>query len=75
MIPAIDWHALVAQHARRTGANLPPATIDELAAHLEDLYAAARADGAPDDVAYRRAVRALEESALGTLGTRTTNRG
>ncbi|MFI5178518.1 MAG: ABC transporter permease, partial [Vicinamibacterales bacterium] len=67
MSPAADWKALVADHARRAGALLPPATIDELAAHLEDLYAAARADGAPDDVARRRAVRALEESALGTL--------
>ena len=33
-----DWQALVARHARATGAgNLPPQTIDELAAHLEDL--------------------------------------
>ncbi|HKV98738.1 MAG TPA: ABC transporter permease [Vicinamibacterales bacterium] len=67
MTPPADWKALVIAHARRAGANLPPATIDELAAHLEDLYVATRADGAPPDVARRRALRALEESALGSL--------
>jgi predicted permease len=67
MTPHPDWKALVIEHARRAGANLPPATIDELAAHLDDLYLATRADGASPDVARRRALRALEESALGSL--------
>jgi putative ABC transport system permease protein len=65
--PDPDWRALVAEHARRAGVTLPGTTIDELAAHLDDLYAAARTDGAPADVARRRALRALDESALGTL--------
>ena len=34
MKPNRDWKALVAGHARITGADLPPHTIDELAAHL-----------------------------------------
>lgn len=66
----VDWKALVAAHARRAGADLAPTTIDELAAHLDDLYVSARANGAPHDVARRRAERALEESALGTLPVR-----
>jgi len=60
MTPHPDWKALVVEHARRAGANLPPATIDELAAHLDDLYLATRTDGASPDVARRRAMRALE---------------
>jgi hypothetical protein len=67
MTPHPDWKALVIEHARRAGASLSPATIDELAAHLDDLYLATRADGASPDVARRRAMRALEESALGSL--------
>ena len=70
MPPVIDWQLLVTGHARRTGARLPTATIDELAAHLEDLYAAARGEGAPHEAAYRLAVRALEESPLATLPPR-----
>ncbi len=63
----IDWATLVRDHASRSGATLPSTTVDELAAHLDDLYSAARRDGAPHEVAHRRAARALEESALSTL--------
>ena len=37
------------------GVDLPQATVDELALHLDDLYTAARADGAADDEARARA--------------------
>lgn len=41
-----DWTAIVRAHARRTGAHdLPPHAIDELAVHLEDLYAESRRNG------------------------------
>ena len=72
--PPIDWKAFVTGHARRAGADLAPATIEELAAHLDDLYAGARASGAPHEVALRRAERALEASALGTLPVRNEPR-
>ena len=39
MTPRHDWKALVVQHARTSGApDLPQHTIDELAAHLEDIF-------------------------------------
>ena len=39
MNPRHDWKGLVAEHARATGAHdLQLHTIDELAAHLEDIY-------------------------------------
>jgi hypothetical protein len=61
-----DWKALVSRHAQSTGAgHLPPATIDELAAHLEDLYTESRASGRSDAEAYRSAEAALIESGAG----------
>jgi predicted permease len=62
-----DWAALVAAHARDTAVDLPPQILDELAAHLEDLYLAARADGATDADALDAARRALQSSGLATL--------
>lgn len=59
-----DWRRLVARHARSTGVELPPATVDELAAHLEDIYLSARAEGLPDAAARQRAQGALEASGL-----------
>ena len=41
-----DWSAIVARHARAAGIDLSPSTVDELAAHLEDLYLAAVQRGA-----------------------------
>ena len=60
-----DWKARVRTHARTTGAhNLPQHTVDELAAHLEDLYLEARRTGASEAEALRRAEGALLESPL-----------
>ena len=70
-----DWKALVIAHARQTGVpDLPRHTIDELAAHLEDIYLEARNSGRDDADAYRLAVTALEESALQTV-PRSRTRG
>ena len=63
-----DWHDLVVRHARETGApDLPLHAVEELAAHLEDIYRAARADGAAEAEARERALVALRESPLATL--------
>src|SRR6185295_17498674 len=59
-----DWVQLVAQQARAAGVDLSPQTLDELAAHLEDLYLAARESGADAPTARREARRALEISGL-----------
>jgi putative ABC transport system permease protein len=61
-----NWKALVAAQARATGAkDLPQHTIDELAAHLEDIYAEALTAGRSEADAYRAAEAALAESASG----------
>ena len=62
-----DWPALVREHATRAAIDLPPATVDEIALHLDDLYTAARAEGLSDVDAQARAHGALEESALAVL--------
>jgi putative ABC transport system permease protein len=63
-----DWKALVIRHARASGAgDLALHTIDELAAHLEDLYLEARAAGRSDGEAYAVSERALLESSLATV--------
>ena len=68
MCSARDWKALVVARARTTGgADLPTHTIDELAAHLEDIYLEALNAGRTDAEAYRDAITALEESALSTV--------
>jgi putative ABC transport system permease protein len=59
-----DWAADVIRHARATGIELSPQTVDELAAHLEDIYLAARQDGADDAAARLDAQRALDRSGL-----------
>jgi putative ABC transport system permease protein len=60
-----DWKALVTAHARKTGAaNLATHAIDELAAHLEDIYLDARRNGLSDADAFRAAEAALIESPL-----------
>lgn len=66
--PRRDWTATVARHARGAGVQIAPATIDELAAHMEDLYLAALDAGQSPDVARRQALAALEQSNLITLG-------
>jgi predicted permease len=60
-----DWKAIVRAHARQTGAPaLAGHAIDELAAHLEDLYADARREGGSDADAMRVVEAALAESPL-----------
>src|SRR5262249_20714650 len=63
-----DFRALVARHARATGApNLALHTVDELAAHLEEIYLAARADGRSEAEALAAAEHALAESPLAAV--------
>jgi predicted permease len=62
--PDPDWTSIVARHARSAGIDLSSQTIDELASHLEDIYLAARADGADDEAARLKARLALETSGL-----------
>ena len=65
MTSSHDWQALVLEHARRTGAgDLPRQTVDELAAHLDDIYADAIGQGKSDADAHDLARAALVESAL-----------
>src|SRR5829696_143295 len=65
MKPRHDWKARVLAHARQTGAaNLAPHTIDELAAHLEDIYLESVRAGHGDAAAVRAAEGALAESPL-----------
>jgi predicted permease len=62
------WPEIVRRHARDSGADhLPPQVVDELSAHLDDLYQAARAQGATDAAAVQRAMAALRESPLDAL--------
>ena len=63
-----DWKALVRQHARASGAaDLPAHTVEELADHLEDLYAERLRAGATNAEAYRAAAAALAESPLAVV--------
>jgi putative ABC transport system permease protein len=63
-----DWKAIVRAHARRTGAaNLPATAIDELAAHVEDIYLDARRNGRSDADAMLAVGSALAESPLGLV--------
>lgn len=58
------WSALVARHALTAGINLSPSTVEELAAHLEDLYLAAVERGADEHSARLEALQVLEASGL-----------
>src|SRR5688572_25938755 len=69
--PPVDWPRLIRDHGRRAAIDLPQATVEELAQHLEDIAAAARAAGASPAQAHARAIRALEESALSGLRRQT----
>jgi predicted permease len=65
--PTIDWRPLVRRHADEAGVDLPQATVDEIALHLDDLYAGARAQGQDDADARRTALAALDESSMSIL--------
>ena len=62
-----NWRQLIRERATSGGIDLPVATIDELALHLEDLDNAARADGANHVAALERAQAALDESRFSAL--------
>ena len=63
------WRAVVVRFARSAGIDLSPQTVDELAAHLEDLYLAARDRGADHHTARQEAIQELETSGLLPLRT------
>ena len=67
---AAEWQCRVREQARRLNIELPQTTVDELATHLDDLFTAAIADGDSEADARARAVRALQESQLASLGRR-----
>ena len=62
-----DWRALVRDRATAARVQLPAATVDELALHLEDVYVAARADGCDEATARRRVLATLDESGFTVL--------
>jgi putative ABC transport system permease protein len=67
-MPRHDWKAIVLRHARQTGAaDLPAHTVDEFAAHLEDIYREGLAAGAGETGARNAAMAALAESSLATV--------
>ena len=67
MTPAINFRLEIERHVAKSGVVLPDATVDELAAYLEDLHAAALDEGASAADARKRAMAALEESAFSLL--------
>ena len=69
-----DWKAVVARHARQINADLPPATVEELSAHVEDIYLEAIRAGGSDADAFHAAITALSESPL-TAVPRPRSRG
>ena len=63
-----NWRNEVIRHARATGAaGLPAHTIDELAAHLEEIYLDAIRAGKSEADAERSAAAKLHESPLGAV--------
>src|SRR5688572_2127768 len=68
-----DWKADVIRHAQATGAaDLPTHAIEELAAHLEDIYLEAIRSGRSESDAQRAASAKLRESPLrGVAAERT----
>jgi putative ABC transport system permease protein len=66
-ITRMEWQRRVQERAAASGVDLPRATIDEIAMHLEDLYAAARTEGLDHDAGLARATAALEESGFSVL--------
>src|SRR5687767_6056095 len=63
-----DWKADVIRHGRATGAaDLPAHTVEELAAHLEDIYLEAIRNGRSEPDAHRAASAKLKESPLGLV--------
>lgn len=64
-----DWRQIVQRHARAAGADLESQTVDELAAHLEDIYLNAVERGLAVSDATALAIAAIETSGLVPLKT------
>lgn len=63
-----DWRATVRQHARATGtSDLSERAVEELAAHLEDIYTASLRAGRPDADAAAEAFSSLRQAPLAAL--------
>lgn len=62
-----DWRAIVNRHARAAGTSLSPATLDELATHLEDVYLGEIESGASPRDAHHAAIAALQRSDVASL--------
>ena len=62
-----SWHDVITRHGRAAGIDLPPATIDELASHLEDAYVAALNRGLSVEAARAQAIDLLNASGLAPL--------
>ncbi len=73
MTPTVNFRREIERHVARSGVVLPAATVDELAAYLEDLHAAALEEGASPADARQRAQAALEESAFSLLQRHARN--
>jgi putative ABC transport system permease protein len=67
MTPAASFRSDIERHVERSGITLPAATVDELAAYLEDTYNAALDEGLSPAEARTRTLAALEESAFSSL--------
>ena len=63
----IDWRREIAARATAAGVTLPEATIEEIAEHLDEIYAAALRSGANDADAQRQARMAIDESRFDIL--------
>src|SRR5690349_1914968 len=68
MTPRFDWQADIRAHAAHSGVVLTDAVVEEMAEHLEDIYAGALRDGCSESDARARARTALEESTMDILG-------
>jgi putative ABC transport system permease protein len=66
----INWRRDIEACAKAAGSTLSDATIEEMAEHLDEIYAAAIRDGVSEDEARARARTALDESALEMLRAR-----
>ena len=62
-----DWQTEIRDHAAREGVVLTDAMTEEIAEHLEDLYAGAIREGCSETDAQARARAALDESAMDVL--------
>jgi hypothetical protein len=64
---SFDPRLEILRRATAAGVVLPSSTVDELAEHIEDVIAAARADGTSEDGTRRAALAALDEAPFAPL--------